>query len=142
MEARGSKFAKERRAAASEIEAVAPSLPVVREYPPNLIPGAANYFEGIVEHLANLKRLRSAFTPAITIYANLLFQLDELTARIASGEADFRDNIRHKDLVGMVQRYQDRFFMNPASMEGVSIAKDPPKPVENEKAKAPIRRGL
>lgn len=119
------------------------NLPVCQEprpdYPPNLLEGARPYFDSICGHLEKINRLNPAFGPAATTFANLQYQLDKITLVVDSEAATFRDNIRHKDLVGMVQRYQDRFYMTPDTLEGVSVKKDPPKPVENQPAKAALR---
>lgn len=151
LQARGS---RDPRTKTKELASIPETAPVPRgEYPPNLKPMARPYYDGICLHLENIKRLRSAYVPAMVELANLMTDMDRLRFnenRLDDPELEISTKDRillesrlilQKDNIGKAMlRLQREFYMTPAAMEGVAIAKDPPKPVENQPAKAPLRR--
>lgn len=150
LQARGS---REPRTKIKELASIPDMTPVPRgDYPPNLKPIARPYYDGICGHLETIKRLRSAYVPAMVELANLMTDMDRL--RFNENRLDepglelsAKDRILlesrlilQKDNIGKAMlRLQREFYMTPAAMEGVAVAKDPPKPVENQPAKAALR---
>lgn len=145
LEARGSTLVKGRKADAPEL------LPMSKpDYPANLHHEARPYFDGICANLEAIKRLRDVYAPGITLLANLMAEHDRICASELEPRSEeltpmevalieSRVGIRKKTLVDQIIKLMDRHYMHPASMEGVSIPKDPAKQVETN-GKAPLRR--
>jgi hypothetical protein len=151
LEARGS---REPRVKQKELASLPDLAPVPRaDYPINLTVMARPYYDGICAHLESIKRLRGAFVPGMVELSHLLCDLDRLRLeqnRLEDPELELSTKDRillesriiiQKDTVGKaVHRLMREYYMTPASLEGVAVEKDKPKPVENEPIKAPLRR--